>query len=211
MLPAGNVGSFCEASIFVLQKRTGPKELEVYLRLLELTHHVPRVPGCGSSCLRDMFQVKRLPTYLTFVFGVSARNPWRAACPSPDCIDFVQCPSPPLPCRFVHCPMLPPLGSSPLHLRFGSSSARAEVRCIQEVGSIFMAQGFLLGAFLRQPVVVLLVLGQFCCRPGLALFQQVEVVLLGLPQCFWSSSGRVASASSMPIPAQGSSSPSMSA
>ena len=125
MLPAGNVGSFCEASIFVLQKRTGPKELEVYLRLLELTHHVPRVPGCGSSCLRDMFQVKRLPTYLTFVFGVSARNPWRAACPSPDCIDFVQCPSPPLPCRFVHCPMLPPLGSSPLHLRFGSSSARS--------------------------------------------------------------------------------------
>ena len=32
--------AFCEASIFVLQKRTGPKELEVYLRFLELTHHV---------------------------------------------------------------------------------------------------------------------------------------------------------------------------
>ena len=49
----------------------------------------------------------------------------------------------------------------------------------------FLAQGFLLGAFLRQPVVALLVLAQYCCRPGLALFHQVEVVLLGLLQGFW--------------------------
>ena len=72
------------------------------------------------------------------------------------------------------------------HLRIGSSSADAEARCIQVIGpTFFLAQGFLLRAFLRRAMVFLLVLAQHCWRPGVSLLRQVAVVILDLAQDCW--------------------------
>ena len=50
--------------------------------------------------------------------------------------------------------------------------------------TFFLAQGFLLRAFLRRAVVFLLVFAQHCWRPGVSLLRQVAVVILDLAQDF---------------------------
>ena len=46
------------------------------------------------SLAKDMFEVKRLPKYLTVVFELSAKSPWQVTCSSPACTDVDP---PPLP------------------------------------------------------------------------------------------------------------------
>ena len=117
---------------------------EVHFRFPELAQHAPRVPGCIDSCFPLLWRRTRSRSgHLTVVFETAARIHCRAACAKPICTDFdpslapqrhsplsaVQCPSPPLPCRPVCSPALPPPKSSKHHLQFGSPLAQAGPRC----------------------------------------------------------------------------------